>query len=168
MQDTLLIIPTVVHIIHYNGNGDISDLQVERYARHILLPELGGAGQAKIMKSKVLVVGAGGLGSPVVLYLAAAGVGTIGIIDDDDVDLSNLQRQIAHTTARIGLPKVESACNSVREINPDVTVQMHKERLTEENAIDFFFNYNKTLKKNKVKITTTQSGAIALISNMRN
>ena len=94
----------------------ISDLQVERYARHILLPEIGGAGQANVMKAKVLIVGAGGLGSPVVLYLAAAGVGTIGIIDDDNVDLSNLQRQIAHTTARIGLPKVESARNSVKKI----------------------------------------------------
>jgi len=120
----------------------ISDLQVERYARHILLPEIGGAGQADVMRAKVLVVGAGGLGSPVVLYLAAAGVGTIGIIDDDKVDLSNLQRQIAHTTARIGLSKVESARDSIKDINPDVMVNMHKERLTEENAIDLVGSYD--------------------------
>ena len=93
-----------------------SDLQIERYARHILLPEIGGAGQTKIMDGRVLVVGAGGLGSPVLLYLAAAGVGTIGIIDDDKIELSNLQRQIIHTTPRVGKPKVESARDAVEQL----------------------------------------------------
>ena len=99
-----------------------SDLQIERYARHILLPEIGGAGQTKIMDGRVLVIGAGGLGSPVLLYLAAAGVGTIGIIDDDKIELSNLQRQIIHTTPRVGKPKVESARDTVKTINPDVNI----------------------------------------------
>ena len=88
---------------------DFTENQIHRYARHILLKEVGGVGQEKLLKSKVLVLGAGGLGSPVILYLAAAGVGTIGVIDNDRVDLSNLQRQIAHTTARIGMSKVSSA-----------------------------------------------------------
>ncbi|MCK5445334.1 MAG: ThiF family adenylyltransferase, partial [Rhodospirillaceae bacterium] len=92
---------------------DFSDQQVERYARHILLPQVGGVGQAKLLGAKVLVVGAGGLGSPVLMYLAAAGVGTLGIVDDDVVDLSNLQRQILHTTKRIGTSKVESAREAI-------------------------------------------------------
>ena len=108
----------------------ISDQQVERYARHILLPEIGGTGQAKLLKSSVLVVGGGGLGAPVIQYLAAAGVGTIGIIDDDEVDLSNLQRQVIHTTDRVGMKKVESARQSVAALNPDVTV----------NALDYRCN----------------------------
>src|SRR5512144_1708306 len=101
---------------------DFSDQQVRRYARHILLDEIGGSGQAKLLRSRVLVVGAGGLGSPVLLYLAAAGVGTIGVIDDDIVDLSNLQRQIVHAAERIGQPKVESARAALAAINPDVRV----------------------------------------------
>ena len=120
----------------------ISDTQVERYARHILLPEIGGVGQAKIMNANVLVIGAGGLGSPVVLYLAAAGIGTIGIIDDDYVELSNLQRQIIHTTESIGSPKVESARETVKKINPDVVLNVHKERLTEKNALGLFNQYD--------------------------
>ena len=87
----------------------LNEAQIERYARHIILPEVGGIGQAKLLESKVLMIGAGGLGSPALMYLAAAGVGTIGIIDDDEVSLSNLQRQIAHTTARIGESKTDSA-----------------------------------------------------------
>ena len=120
----------------------ISDTQVERYARHILLPEIGGVGQTKIMNANVLVIGAGGLGSPVVLYLAAAGVGTIGIIDDDNVELSNLQRQIIHTTASIGRLKVESARETVKQINPDVKLKLHKERLTGKNALNLFNQYD--------------------------
>jgi adenylyltransferase/sulfurtransferase len=112
----------------------MDDLDLERYARHILLPEIGGAGQARIAKSRVLVVGAGGLGSPVILYLAAAGVGTIGIVDDDAVDLSNLQRQIAHTTARIGMAKAESAAEAARALNPGVAVAVHDARLDAANA----------------------------------
>src|SRR4051794_34314298 len=94
--------------------------QRERYGRHLLLPEIGSAGQAKLLDAKVLLLGAGGLGSPTALYLAAAGVGTLGIVDDDTVDLSNLQRQIIHTTDRIGVPKVDSAEQSIKALNPDV------------------------------------------------
>src|SRR6202166_4262947 len=100
----------------------LSDEQLERYARHIVLREVGGVGQAKLKAARVLVVGAGGLGSPLVLYLAAAGIGTIGIVDDDVVDLSNLQRQVAHTTDRIGMPKVASAAAAAIAINPDLKV----------------------------------------------
>ena len=120
----------------------ISDLQIERYARHILLPEIGGAGQTKIMDGRVLVIGAGGLGSPVLLYLAAAGVGTIGIIDDDKIELSNLQRQIIHTTPRVGKPKVESARDAVETINPDVKLQIYEERFTADNAFKLLKHYD--------------------------
>ena len=99
---------------------DFSDDDIRRYSRHILLAEVGGTGQARLKAARVLVVGAGGLGSPLVLYLAAAGVGTIGIVDGDDVDLSNLQRQVAHTTARLGHPKASSAAAAARAINPGV------------------------------------------------
>jgi molybdopterin-synthase adenylyltransferase len=112
---------------------DFTESQIQRYARHILLPEVGGVGQEKLLRSKVLVVGAGGLGSPLILYLAAAGVGTIGVIDDDNVDLSNLQRQVLHTTARIGLPKVYSAQSAISAINPDVKMIAHKQRLSAHN-----------------------------------
>jgi adenylyltransferase/sulfurtransferase len=112
---------------------DFSEDQIHRYARHILLREVGGVGQEKLLKSKALLVGAGGLGSPLLLYLAAAGVGTIGVIDDDKVDLSNLQRQIAHTTDRIGMPKVQSAGRAATAINPDVKVVEYKTRLDAGN-----------------------------------
>jgi adenylyltransferase/sulfurtransferase len=121
---------------------DFSDQQIRRYARHILLDEIGGEGQAKLLARRVLVVGAGGLGSPVLLYLAAAGVGTIGIVDDDVVDLSNLQRQIAHTTDRIGMAKVESARASIAAINPEVRIVAHHERLTAANAADLVAGYD--------------------------
>ena len=120
----------------------LTDEQVESYARHILLPEIGGAGQAKIQAAKVLVVGAGGLGAPVIQYLAAAGVGTLGIIDDDVVDLSNLQRQVIHATSRLGQAKVASAEAAVKEINPDVNVITHNHRLTAENARELISNYD--------------------------
>lgn len=119
-----------------------SDEQIERYARHILLPEVGGIGQQKLLDAKVLVVGAGGLGSPVLLYLAAAGVGTIGIIDDDVVDLSNLQRQIAHTTKSIGNAKVDSAAEAIAEINPDVKVIKHKLRIDPANIMEIISGYD--------------------------
>src|ERR671922_926950 len=96
--------------------------QRERYSRHFLLPEVGIEGQQKLLDAKVLLLGAGGLGSPTALYLAAAGVGTLGVVDDDEVDLSNLQRQVIHNTERIGVPKVESAEQSIRALNPDVNV----------------------------------------------
>ena len=121
---------------------DFSEEQIRRYARHILLKEVGGVGQEKLLESKVLVIGAGGLGSPLILYLAAAGVGTIGIIDDDVVDLSNLQRQIAHTTDRIGASKVDSAITAVAAINPDVKVIAHKQRLTVDNAQGVIAGYD--------------------------
>jgi len=113
---------------------DFTEQQIQRYARHILLPQVGGQGQEKLLNAKVLVVGAGGLGSPVLMYLAAAGVGTLGIVDDDVVDLSNLQRQIVHTTDRIGVAKVESAATALRAINPDIKLVLHNERITVDNA----------------------------------
>ena len=119
-----------------------NERQLERYARHILLREVGGPGQQKLLDSKVLIVGAGGLGSPLMLYLAAAGVGTIGVVDDDAVALSNLQRQIAHTEARIGHPKTESAAETVARINPEVSVERHQVRLDPDNAMDLIGRYD--------------------------
>jgi adenylyltransferase/sulfurtransferase len=120
---------------------DFTEEQIHRYARHIILPEVGGIGQEKLLGSRVLVIGAGGLGSPVILYLAAAGVGTIGVIDDDDVELSNLQRQIIHTTARLGTPKVESAAQAVAAINPDVRIVPIRQRLDKDNARAIIADY---------------------------
>jgi sulfur-carrier protein adenylyltransferase/sulfurtransferase len=122
------------------GNRWVADrqftpAQLTRYARHFTLPEVGETGQAKLLDGKVLCIGAGGLGSPVAFYLAAAGVGTIGIIDHDVVDLSNLQRQILHTTDRIGMPKVDSAHKTLHALNPDVTVIGFNERLSSENVM---------------------------------
>ena len=116
----------------------LTDAQRERYHRHILLPEVGEAGQAKLLQARVLLLGAGGLGSPAALYLAAAGVGTLGIVDADVVDASNLQRQIVHATSRVGTPKVESAAKTIAELNPDVKVVAYKERLTSENVDRIF------------------------------
>jgi len=121
---------------------DFTEAQIQRYARHILLPEIGGTGQEKLLGAKVLIVGAGGLGSPAILYLAAAGVGTIGVVDDDVVDLSNLQRQIVHSTAAVGTAKVESARRTVAEINPDVAFIAHRERLCADNALDIISGYD--------------------------
>lgn len=112
----------------------LSDAQLERYARHIVLKEVGGAGQKRLLGARVLVVGAGGLGSPCLQYLAAAGVGTLGIVDDDAVALSNLQRQVLHGTADIGRAKVDSAADAVARLNPDVRIERHAERLTAANA----------------------------------
>ena len=112
----------------------ITDAQLARYARHIILDDVGEEGQEALLASRVLVVGAGGLGAPVLQYLAAAGVGTLGIVDDDTVDLSNLQRQIIHTTDRVGRPKVDSAAESLAAINPEVAVERFQERLTAANA----------------------------------
>lgn len=121
---------------------DFTGTQLHRYARHIVLPEVGGTGQGTLLRSKVLVVGAGGLGSPLLLYLAAAGVGTIGVVDDDAVDLSNLQRQVIHDETSLGVPKVESAAARIRAINPDVTVEAHKARLTRDNVMDLIGRYD--------------------------
>ncbi len=121
---------------------DFSEDEIQRYSRHILLQEVGGTGQAKLKAARVLVIGAGGLGSPLMLYLAAAGVGTIGIVDDDVVDLSNLQRQIAHTTDRIGTLKVESAAKAAKAINPDLNVEAYATRLSADNALDLIGRYD--------------------------
>jgi molybdopterin/thiamine biosynthesis adenylyltransferase/rhodanese-related sulfurtransferase len=116
--------------------------QRERYSRHMLVPEIGLEGQVKLLDAKVLCLGAGGLGSPIALYLAAAGVGTLGIVDDDVVDLSNLQRQVIHTTDRIGVPKVDSAEIAVKGINPDVNVVKHKTRLDASNIMEIIEGYD--------------------------
>src|SRR5215218_7062499 len=108
--------------------------QRRRYSRHMLIPEVGLAGQQKLLASRILLIGAGGLGSPAALYLAAAGIGRLGIVDDDVVDDSNLQRQVLHSTAALGEPKVESAGRRVRDLNPDVEPVLYRERLTAENA----------------------------------
>ncbi len=121
---------------------EFSEAQLKRYARHIILKEVGGEGQARLLESSVLVVGAGGLGSPLLLYLAAAGVGTIGVVDHDLVDLTNLQRQVVHTTSRIGMPKVESAKQTIAEINPEVRLVPHQARLAADNVLELIGDYD--------------------------
>jgi sulfur-carrier protein adenylyltransferase/sulfurtransferase len=116
--------------------------QRERYSRHLLVPEIGLEGQTKLLEAKVLLLGAGGLGSPTALYLAAAGVGTLGVVDDDVVDLSNLQRQVIHTTDRIGVAKVDSAEESIKAINPDVDVVKYKTRLDASNIMEIIEGYD--------------------------
>ena len=123
-------------------DAPFSAAELDRYARHIVLREVGGPGQMKLKRARVLVVGAGGLGSPALLYLAAAGVGTIGVIDDDTVSNSNLQRQVIHTDARIGMPKVFSAQAAMTALNPHVTVRPYNRRLTEAEAPDLFADYD--------------------------
>ena len=113
-----------------------SDEEIERYKRHLILKEVGGPGQQKLKAAKVLVIGAGGLGSPVLAYLAAAGVGTLGIVDDDVVSLSNLQRQIIHESEAVGRPKVESAAQTLKSINPHVKIITYETRLAADNALD--------------------------------
>jgi adenylyltransferase/sulfurtransferase len=116
--------------------------EIERYARHIVLREVGGAGQAAIKAARVLVVGGGGLGAPVLMYLAAAGIGTLGVADDDDVSLSNLQRQIIYATSDVGAPKVESAAQKIRALNPHTSVRTHPVRLTAFNIMDIIADYD--------------------------
>jgi len=116
--------------------------QVQRYARHLILPEVGGAGQRRLLNTSVLLLGAGGLGSPAAMYLAAAGIGRIGILDFDVVDASNLQRQILHGTEDLGRPKVESAAETLRSMNPDVEVIEHRIHINSENALDVFRPYD--------------------------
>ena len=116
--------------------------ELERYARHIVLREVGGPGQAALKRARVLVIGAGGLGAPVLMYLAAAGVGTLGVIDDDVVSLSNLQRQIIHATADVGVPKVESAAGEIARLNPHVAVEKQHMRMVAANALDLVSRYD--------------------------
>ncbi|MFK7866678.1 MAG: ThiF family adenylyltransferase [Alphaproteobacteria bacterium] len=120
----------------------LNDDQLERYARHVILKEVGEEGQAKLLKSKVLMIGAGGLGSPVLLYLAAAGIGTIGIVDHDVVDLSNLQRQIIHHSETIGAAKVQSAAEQIALINPEIKIEAHRLRLNADNIDGLVANYD--------------------------
>jgi adenylyltransferase/sulfurtransferase len=120
----------------------LDDHELERYARHILLKEVGGPGQQALKNARVLVIGAGGLGAPVLMYLAAAGVGTLGVIDDDIVSLSNLQRQIIHATGRVGAPKAESAVKALFDINPRVKVEPHQTRLVAANALEIVSGYD--------------------------
>ncbi len=120
----------------------LNDTQFERYARHLILDEVGEEGQEKLIGARVLVVGAGGLGSPLAMYLAAAGIGTIGIVDNDAVDLSNLQRQIIHSSANVGMAKVKSAVETLAAVNPDVRVTPHQLRLTAANARALIAEYD--------------------------
>jgi molybdopterin-synthase adenylyltransferase len=121
---------------------ELSEAQFERYARHLVLDEVGEEGQQKLLQARVLAIGAGGLGSPLLLYLAAAGVGTLGVVDNDTVDLSNLQRQIVHATESIGTLKVESAKRTLAHINPEVTIKTHALRLDDSNAADIVARYD--------------------------
>jgi adenylyltransferase/sulfurtransferase len=120
----------------------LSAEELERYARHIVLHEVGGPGQAALRRARVLVIGAGGLGAPLLLYLGAAGVGTLGVIDDDAVSLSNLQRQVIHATPDIGVPKVDSAAAALHRLNPHVAVETHRKRLDAGNALDLIGRYD--------------------------
>ena len=121
---------------------DFSEQQIQRYARHIVLSEVGGVGQANLLDARVLIVGAGGLGSPMAMYLAAAGIGTIGLVDDDEVTLSNLQRQIVHATDDVGRAKTQSAAQTLGAINPDVQINQHAFRITADNAMALISDYD--------------------------
>ncbi len=134
--DEVAVIPAIA------GGQVLTPEQVLRYSRHIVMPQVGPIGQRKLMAAKVLIIGAGGLGSPAALYLALAGVGTLGIVDFDDVDLSNLQRQLLHHTHDVGRPKVDSARETIAEHNPDVQVVPYREPLTSANAIEIISQYD--------------------------
>ncbi len=121
---------------------DFTDEQIKRYSRHIILPQVGGKGQKKLLASKVLIIGTGGLGSPSALYLAAAGIGKIGLVDFDDVEISNLQRQILHSTKDIGKPKVNSGKEKLNALNPDVEIVTYKTKLTSQNILDVIKDYD--------------------------
>lgn len=122
--------------------AELTHDELRRYSRHIIISEMGLTGQKRLKNARVLVIGAGGLGSPALMYLAAAGVGTLGVVDDDVVDDSNLQRQVIHGTSRIGMPKTESAAQSIREINPSTEVVLHNTRLGRDNVLEIFSGYD--------------------------
>ncbi len=128
--------------ILWEEDVDLTEKQIERYSRHIILEEVGGAGQEKLLSSKVLLIGAGGLGAPAALYLAAAGIGTIGIADGDRVDMTNLQRQVVHHTDDLGREKVKSAAEKMRAINPDITVSTYDTRLNADNISGIISDYD--------------------------
>ena len=141
--DQIAVIPAMTGGLDQPGGGlSFTEEQIRRYSRHILMPEVGGRGQRTLLNSKVLLIGAGGLGSPAALYLAAAGVGTLGVVDFDVVDLSNLQRQILHHVRDIGRPKVQSAVDSIADLNPDVKVVPYNQPLTSENVKQIFAEYD--------------------------
>src|SRR5690242_6801702 len=127
---------------HLNGSDALTNEEVLRYSRHLILPDVGLGGQRKLKAGRVLLIGAGGLGSPLALYLAAAGVGTLGLVDFDVVDVSNLQRQVLHGTKDVGRPKLESAVERIRDVNPHVHVEPYETRLTSENALDIIRDYD--------------------------
>src|SRR5438046_5927753 len=127
---------------HANGNATLTSEEVLRYSRHLILPDVGVDGQRKLKAGRILLIGAGGLGSPLALYLAAAGVGTLGLVDFDVVDVSNLQRQILHGTKDVGRPKLESARERIADVNPHVHVEPYETRLTAENALDVIGRYD--------------------------
>ena len=145
-KDVISIIPSVAGGAGPGGNGSaeaaFSTQQVQRYSRHLIMPEVGMEGQRKLRRARVLVVGAGGLGSPTLSYLAAAGVGTLGIVDFDTVDFTNLQRQIIYTTGDVGKDKLAAAAERIRAMNPDVTVELHSTRLTSGNALEILGRYD--------------------------
>jgi len=124
---------------------EFTEAQLERYSRHIILSDVGGKGQKKLSQAKVLVIGAGGLGSPAAFYLAAAGIGTLGLVDGDVVDLSNLQRQILHTTDRIGIPKVESGRQTLAALNPDITIKTYQYHVSADNIMGLIADYDMVL-----------------------
>src|SRR3954469_17058934 len=141
--DVLTIVPSIAGGAPVTqSQPQLSHAEVLRYSRHLLLPEVGIAGQRKLKAARVLTVGAGGLGSPLSLYLAAAGVGTIGIVDFDAVDLTNLQRQIVHGTSTLGQPKLESAAARLNDLNPNVRIEKHETRLSAENALEILREYD--------------------------
>ena len=121
---------------------ELTDSQIQRYSRHIILNEVGGKGQKKLAQAKILLIGAGGLGSPAALYLAAAGIGTIGLVDGDVVDLSNLQRQIMHSTATVGVPKVESGRRTLSAINPEITINTYHQLVDADNILPLISQYD--------------------------
>ena len=124
------------------GRQKLTPEEINRYSRHVTLPEVGVVGQERLKAAKILSIGAGGLGSPIGIYLAAAGVGTIGVVDDDEVDISNLNRQIAHSTKDAGRPKVISIQERMKAINPLIDVKIYQTRLTKENALEIFSDYD--------------------------
>jgi adenylyltransferase/sulfurtransferase len=135
-QDSVQLPPLV------EPGGPLTPEEVQRYSRHVIIPEIGDLGQRRLKNAKVLVIGAGGLGSPALLYLAAAGVGTLGVVDDDAVELSNLQRQVIHRVSDVGRPKAQSARDAVRELNPLVEVRLHEVHLDSSNALEIFAGYD--------------------------
>lgn len=124
------------------SNNPLSQDEIQRYARHLVLPDVGGAGQQKLKAARVLVIGAGGLGAPILMYLAAAGVGRLGLVDDDEVSLSNLQRQVIHTTQSVGQSKVESAAERLSALNPHPVLELHKIRIDDANASELISRYD--------------------------